>query len=90
MTPQPDLLAHKAVNPELRTSTMPSLHRWRVGYAVVGENIDKDAELKKLEEELTYTQGFLQSVMKKLSNERFVNGAPEKVVAIERQKQERR
>jgi valyl-tRNA synthetase len=51
------------------------------------QNIDKDAELKKLEEELTYTQGFLQSVMKKLSNERFVNGAPEKVVAIERQKQ---
>ena len=51
------------------------------------QNIDKDAELKKLEEELTYTQGFLQSVMKKLSNERFVSGAPEKVVAIERQKQ---
>ncbi|MBR5783867.1 MAG: hypothetical protein IKY43_01705, partial [Bacteroidales bacterium] len=44
-------------------------------------------ELKKLEDELAYTQGFLQSVMKKLSNERFVNGAPEKVVAVERQKQ---
>ncbi|MBO7227348.1 MAG: valine--tRNA ligase, partial [Bacteroidales bacterium] len=51
------------------------------------QNIDKDAELKKLEDELAYTQGFLQSVMKKLSNERFVSGAPEKVVAIERQKQ---
>ena len=51
------------------------------------QNIDKDAELKKLEDELEYTRGFLQSVMKKLSNERFVSGAPEKVVAIERQKQ---
>ena len=40
-----------------------------------------------MEDELAYTQGFLQSVMKKLSNERFVSGAPEKVVAIERQKQ---
>ena len=43
--------------------------------------------LKKLEEELKYTEGFLNSVMKKLSNERFVNNAPEKVVAVERQKQ---
>ena len=56
-------------------------------YVPFSQNIDKDAELKKLEDELAYTQGFLQSVMKKLSNERFVNGAPEKVVAVERQKQ---
>ena len=51
------------------------------------QNIDKEAELKKLEEELKYTEGFLNSVMKKLSNERFVSNAPEKVVAVERQKQ---
>lgn len=45
-------------------------------------------ELKtKLEAELQYTQGFLKSVMAKLSNERFVNGAPEQVVANERKKQ---
>jgi len=45
-------------------------------------------ELKtKLEAELQYTRGFLQSVMAKLSNERFVNGAPEQVVANERKKQ---
>ncbi len=50
------------------------------------QNIDKDAELKKLQEELAYTEGFLNSVMKKLGNEKFVNGAPEKVVNIERQK----
>ena len=56
-------------------------------YVPFSQNIDKDAELKKLEDELAYTQGFLQSVLKKLSNERFVNGAPEKVVAMERKKQ---
>ena len=41
----------------------------------------------KLEEELDYTRGFLASVMKKLSNEKFVNGAPVQVVANERKKQ---
>ena len=49
--------------------------------------IDVEAEITKIEEELKYTKGFLQSVSKKLSNERFVNNAPEKVVAIEKQKQ---
>jgi len=49
--------------------------------------IDVEEELKKLEEELKYTQGFLASVLKKLSNERFVNNAPEAVVANEKAKQ---
>jgi valyl-tRNA synthetase len=49
--------------------------------------IDVEEELKKLEEELKYTQGFLNSVLKKLSNERFVAGAPEAVVALEKAKQ---
>ncbi len=53
----------------------------------MGELLDVDAEIARLEEELKYQQGFLNSVMKKLSNERFVNNAPEKVVAIEKQKQ---
>ena len=48
--------------------------------------VDVEAEIEKLEEELKYNQGFLKSVEKKLSNERFVNNAPEKVVAIEKQK----
>ncbi len=52
----------------------------------LGDMIDVDAEIAKLEEELKYNQGFLTVVMKKLSNERFVSGAPEKVVAIEKQK----
>ena len=51
------------------------------------DNIDKDAELKKLNDELAYAEKFLQSVLKKLANERFVQNAPEQVVAIERKKQ---
>lgn len=48
--------------------------------------IDIEAEIIKIEEELKYTQGFLKSVRGKLSNERFVNNAPEQVVTIEKQK----
>ncbi len=56
-------------------------------YAVpLGNNIDVEAELKKLEADLQYMQGFLRTVMGKLNNERFVNNAPEKVVALERKK----
>ena len=49
--------------------------------------IDVEAERKKLTDDLAYYEGFLASVMKKLSNERFVQSAPEKVVANERAKQ---
>ncbi|MEO1545377.1 MAG: valine--tRNA ligase [Bacteroidota bacterium] len=52
----------------------------------IGGAIDIEAEIEKITEELNYTKGFLQSVQKKLGNERFVNNAPEKVVAIERKK----
>ncbi len=52
----------------------------------IGGAIDVDAEIKKIQDELNYTKGFLQSVQKKLSNERFVNNAPEQVVAIEKKK----
>ena len=50
-------------------------------------SIDLEAERKKLEEELQYTQGFLGAVRKKLANERFVNNAPEQVIAMERKKE---
>ncbi|MFW5706449.1 MAG: hypothetical protein ACOC12_00890, partial [Bacteroidota bacterium] len=53
----------------------------------VSQDIDVEGELQKLRQELEYQQGFLAAVMKKLSNERFVSGAPENVVAIERKKQ---
>jgi len=49
--------------------------------------IDVESERRKLADDLTYYEGFLASVMKKLSNERFVQSAPEKVVANERAKQ---
>ncbi|MBP3290532.1 MAG: class I tRNA ligase family protein, partial [Alistipes sp.] len=55
-------------------------------FVPMGENIDVEAEIKKLTDELTYLEGFLASVMKKLSNERFVSSAPEKVVANEKAK----
>jgi valyl-tRNA synthetase len=49
--------------------------------------INLDEEIAKLKEELKYTEGFLKSVQKKLSNERFVNNAPDQVVASERKKE---
>jgi|TARA_R100000479_G_scaffold33554_4_gene14357 valyl-tRNA synthetase len=49
--------------------------------------IDVEDEIAKLSEELKYTEGFLKSVQGKLKNERFVNNAPEKVVAMEKQKE---
>jgi valyl-tRNA synthetase len=56
-------------------------------FVPMGGTIDVEEELKKLQAELDYTKGFLNSVLKKLSNERFVSSAPEAVVAIERAKQ---
>ncbi len=53
----------------------------------VTTNIDVEAELARLNKDLDYYKGFLASVMKKLGNERFVNNAPEAVVAAERHKQ---
>ena len=50
-------------------------------------SIDIEAEIAKLTEELNYTQGFLKSVQKKLSNELFVNNAPDQVVASEKKKE---
>ena len=49
--------------------------------------IDVDAEIAKVTEELAYTKGFLTSVEKKLSNDRFVSNAPEAVLALEKKKQ---
>jgi len=50
-------------------------------------DINVEEEKVKLLEELKYTEGFLQSVQKKLSNERFVSSAPEQVIANERNKE---
>ena len=52
-----------------------------------GDSVDVEAEIKKMEEELSYTKGFLKSVQGKLSNERFVAGAPAQVLELERKKE---
>ncbi len=49
--------------------------------------VDSGDEVRKLEEELKYMEGFLATVMKKLSNEKFMANAPESVVATERKKE---
>uniref|UniRef100_UPI004025281F valine--tRNA ligase n=1 Tax=Phocaeicola coprophilus TaxID=387090 RepID=UPI004025281F len=57
-------------------------------YAVpLGNLINIEEELKKLEADLKYQEGFLQSVLKKLSNEKFVSKAPANVIDMERKKQ---
>lgn len=57
-------------------------------YAVpLGNLINIEEELKKLEAELAHQEGFLQSVIKKLSNEKFVSKAPQNVIELERKKQ---
>jgi valyl-tRNA synthetase len=53
----------------------------------LGNMIDVDAEIAKMEAQLKHLEGFLQGIMKKLSNEKFVANAPEAVVAMERKKQ---
>ena len=53
----------------------------------ISGNINVEEEISKLTEELIYIQGFLKSVQAKLSNEKFVSGAPEKVLANEKQKE---
>ena len=53
----------------------------------ITSNVNIEEEKAKLTEELKYTEGFLKSVQKKLSNERFVNNAPEQVILNERKKE---
>ena len=57
-------------------------------YAVpLGSLIDVEAEIARMEAELKHKEGFLQGVLKKLSNEKFVNNAPAAVIELERKKQ---
>ena len=53
----------------------------------LGDMIDAAAEIEKMEAQIKHLEGFLVGVQKKLSNERFVQNAPEAVVALERKKQ---
>jgi len=76
----------KEVNEEVSGSMS-----FRVGtsafYIPLGSAVNVEEEISKIEEELKYTMGFLDSVMKKMSNERFVKNAPAQVVELEKKKQ---
>jgi len=69
--------------PDMAGSIRVSTHEFYIPLT----NVDLDAEREKIQKEIEYTEGFLTKVLKKLSNERFVSNAPEKVVAMERKKQ---
>ena len=56
-------------------------------FAPFGDAIDVEAEKEKIQKELEYTKGFLSSVQRKLQNEKFVSGAPEQVVHLEKKKE---
>ena len=56
-------------------------------YVPLGDVVNPEEEVLKIEDELKYTIGFLESVMKKTGNERFMNSAPVQVVELERKKQ---
>lgn len=56
-------------------------------YIPLADKVDMEAEREKINEELIYLEGFLRSVRGKLNNEKFVNNAPEAVVAAERKKE---
>ena len=56
-------------------------------FAPFGDAIDVEAEKEKIQKELEYTKGFLSSVQRKLQNEKFVTGAPEQVVHLEKKKE---
>lgn len=57
-------------------------------YIPVSGKIDSGEEKARLQKELEYNKGFLESVMKKLGNEKFVNNAKPEVIAIEQKKKQ--
>ena len=67
-----------------------SLGSFRIGqseyFIPISKEVDPKEERKKLEQELEYFKGFLRSVEKKLSNERFISNAPVKIIELERKK----
>lgn len=93
VVPQWDLLIGKLANVNVITYTEQAPEgalSFRVRsneYFIPMEGaVDLEVEIGKIKEELEYTMGFLNSVRKKLSNERFVQNAPQQVVALERKK----
>jgi len=73
---------------EERSDLQSFVHKGDKFYVDVGIVIDLDAERSRLQEERKYTEGFIKSVEKKLSNQGFVSNAPAVVVENERKKLE--
>lgn len=71
--------------PDLRTNSPTSSNSFNA--VPLGNMIDVEAEIARMEAELKHKEGFLQGVLKKLSNEKFVNNAPAAVLEMERKKQ---
>ncbi len=69
------------------TATLSFMLHTQEFFIPFGETLDVEEEKRKLQEEMQYLEGFLDKVEKKLSNQAFVENAPEKVVEIERKKQ---
>lgn len=57
-------------------------------FVPIVEKVDQEKEKVYLHKELTYTKDFLNAIMQKLNNERFMQNAPEKVIALEKKKKE--
>ena len=72
---------------EKPTGAASTMVRTEEYFIPLGDKIDRQAELERLQKELEYAEGFLSSVRKKLSNERFVRSAPAAVVEMERKKE---
>ncbi len=70
--------------PEQAFSFLVGTHEYAVPF---GETVDVEAEREKLAKEIEYQRGFLDSVRRKLSNEKFVSGAPVAVVDAEKKKE---
>jgi len=75
-----DFVEEKIAN---ATSFMVGTHEF---YIPLEGKIDAAKEKEEIQKEIEYNQGFLNSVMKKLSNEKFVTGAPPQVIELERKK----
>jgi len=90
--PNPEIITKLANISEIKTGTgkiEKALSFIVKGYEMfvpIAANINVEEERKKLQNELEYTQGFLASIMKKLGNEKFVNGAPAQVLENENKK----
>ncbi len=73
---------------EMKTEGAASFMVGTTEFAIpLGNMIDVEAEITRMEAELKHKQGFLQGILKKLSNEKFVNNAPAAVLDMERKKQ---